>query len=184
MITELRLTKCSISQVSKDALKDLSRLTEVSFNNNLLKSVPATLFATNNKLTKIDLSNNNLEALDNTMFQNLRNLVFLDLSGNRLTNFPTNLPLTLVHLNLEKNYLSRVVSKNKLTRLEYLNLCQNEKNIIFDLNAIGCSKLNNLCLDDDAIRQVHTGKFPYRAFKCPTVQRTHSQIGRCRTRFL
>lgn len=158
-LTALRITSCGISKVEVDSFHDLILLTEISLSRNRLQTIPTQLFVNNPKLTTIDLSYNILETLDISVFKDLQNLAILDLSGNRLSQFPANLPFGLNHLNLENNKISKIPASNRLSRLGYLNLCQNEKNINLDLNAIGCLKLNSLCLDDAVIRQVHRGNF-------------------------
>ncbi|XP_026857502.2 nephrocan-like [Electrophorus electricus] len=138
-----------IQTVQESALQGLKRLRMLNLQNNLITTLrPSTLsglvkleglYLEGNKiamvqgllrlpvLNRLSIANNKVLSLPSAFFSSLQLLKTLDLSSNLLTRVPHDLPQSLIHLNMDRNQIRTLKSRDmaQLCNLTTLSVCYN-----------------------------------------------------------
>lgn len=102
-ITHLHMNRTSLVNLYTHSLSGLPHLRDlVVSHSKLTRLADDRLFQLNPHLTTIDFSNNLIEFIAPMLFQNQMYLKTLDLSHNRFTHVPSNAPIFLINVGLEK----------------------------------------------------------------------------------
>lgn len=138
-----------IHSVQESPLHGLRRLRVLNLQNNLITTVRANTFSALLKLDSLyldgnkietlqgvlrlpvlnlfSLANNKISSIPSAFFSSLQLLKTLDLSSNLLTKVPPNLPQALLHLNLDRNQIRSLKSRDlvQLRDLSTLSVSHN-----------------------------------------------------------
>lgn len=145
----LHMGQNRIHTLQESPLHNLRKLRVLNLQNNLITTVRAntlsallkleSLYLDGNKiettqgvlelpvLNLFSLANNKIASLPSGFFSSLQHLKTLDLSFNLLTKVPHNLPRALIHLNLDRNQIRSLKSRElaQLRDLASLSACYN-----------------------------------------------------------
>lgn len=121
----LNLQNNLITTVRANTLSALLKLEFLYLNGNKIETVQGVLRLP--VLNLFSLVNNKISSLPSAFFSSLQHLKTLDLSSNLLTKVPHNLPQALIHLNLDRNQIRSLKSRDlaHLRDLTSLSACYN-----------------------------------------------------------
>ncbi|XP_017547957.1 nephrocan-like [Pygocentrus nattereri] len=114
-----------IATLRSSTFSALTMLESLFLEGNKIETVQGALRLPN--LNQFSLANNKISSLPSTFFSSLQHLKTLDLSSNLLNKVPHDLPQALLHLNLDRNHLRTLKSRDmvQLRDLATLTACHN-----------------------------------------------------------
>lgn len=160
---ELIIENNEITEIDQNLLNDLPQTIRiVSLRGNQIKGIKNRVIA-NNYLTKLDLSENDIDVIEDSAFRKTPSLTELSLNQNGINNlsFVSNLPASLVRLELSKNKISNIPENvfSQLTNLYFLDLSHNLITSLNDKTFVGLGRLNTLNLEHNSMAKIHKGVF-------------------------
>ena len=156
LITNLNLSKQSITALKTGDFDGLSALRSLSLAKNTLSSLPTGIFSGLSAMSSLDLGSNQLSSLPNEVFSGLSAMSRLNLSYNSLDSLSANTfseMSALTGLDLGNNQLSSLPADifSGLSSLDWLSLSSNQLSSLPDGLFSGLSALNSLYLSDNTV---------------------------------